>query len=524
MQPLNALIFRQSPEYRAFFVFYVFLIERLVRYILDTFVFYNNIRRVFNEYRQIIRRSRKMKRNKTRMAAMLIGLAVAFTACGKKEPAGIVEDLGQLEGEKTDGTKGEGLNAMLAVNEETWTDSVTLGGKTINICAKVMLPECGGMQSVSLEPQRMEGENKKALLEKLVEQPFVLDPMDPPQWYIDDNIDDYKMAKKIYNTGATDPEEDDYYKYVLRVLDAWETRDAGAFKDKTSQDYEEITFYGDYRGHTYEILFSEGFIGWNPVDYAGMTHYEASSGKIFPGQVGIGDKTSKEAQLKWLETGDNHCELSLEEAEAMAEDFIQSLGYTNFSCGQINALSWNDSSDNIDFDKVENCYIDGYDFTFYRDIDGVVMGTDKTVFGCLKHGAYDKDYGMIESICVAVTDAGVIAMNAGYLHEEKEILSERTSLLSYEQVKDRFLFLLSDDPSYFEYIDSIESLNVLELTYYMLEEEDASVIIPVWRLEQQKSSYDIDIQADIIDEVTYVLMINAIDGSVIDPGPVKMSE
>ena len=168
------------------------------------------------------------------MTVMLIAFAFLFTACGKQKPENISEDLEQIEDNGTAQTKGGGLSAMLAVDEEKFVDSVTLGSKIINIDAKVVLPDVDSMKIVLLEQQKMDAEYKKSMLEKLCEQPYVLDEMDPPQWYIDKHIENLKTQRRIYQSGATDPADKDYYEYYNRLLEAWEKRDADAFKDKGS--------------------------------------------------------------------------------------------------------------------------------------------------------------------------------------------------------------------------------------------------------------------------------------------------
>ncbi len=463
---------------------------------------------------------RSMKNKKIQMTVMLIAFAFVFTACGKQKPENISEDLEQIENNGTAQTKGEGLNAMLAVDEEKFVDSVTLGSKTIDINAEIVVPDVDSMKIVTLESMQIDREYKKSLLEKLFDKPYVLDEMDPPQWYIDKYIEGFKIQRENYLSGETEPADKDYYEYINGVLEAWEKRDAGAFKDKVSTDYEEEVYYGEYRGNTYEIIIGNGVIYLHPADYNEMTHFQASSGHVGRyGLYGAGENLSREGMIKALEAVDNHCEISLEEAQKMAEDFIQGLGYTGFSCCRIDALSWCDMEEESPVP-----YEDGYQFTFYREIDGIAINQDKSIFGCLKHGAYDKDYNMVEVFDVSVTDVGVIEASAYYLHEEKEILTENTKLLSYQQVKDVFKSVLSEDPAYFQFIATTETLNVLELTYYLMEEEDTAVVIPVWRLSKQDTHFDIDAQENVAEIAMFAVMINAIDGSVIDPGPRDASD
>lgn len=447
-----------------------------------------------------------------------ICFAILFTACGQKQPEDIGEDLKQMEEGKTGETKGEGINAMLAVDEEEWVDSVSLGSKTINIDAKVVIPDVDTMKVISLADE-MDENYKKNMLEKLCDQPYILNEMNPPQWYIDKNIENVKNAVQAYRSGTTDASDKEYYEYQIRLADAWDKRDGGAFQDKIPDNYMNEAYYGEYKGNMYEIVIGNGVISWRPADYLGMTQFQSTSGNIVYGSWGLGDGTSIEGMHRFIKTMDNQCKISSEDAQKMAEDFIQNLGFTHFSLGRIDALVFQDAEEAAEEHPAE--YIDGYQFIFYRDIDGITLNQQKSIFGCLKHGSPDKSYSQLEILMVAVTDTGVIEINGGYLHEEKEVLTENTKLLSYQQVKDVFMSVLSGDPAYFEFIASTETLNMLELTYYMMEEGDTSVIVPVWRLSQQKEHYEMDAQENVVDEVTYAVMINAIDGSVIDPGPLE---
>lgn len=453
------------------------------------------------------------KKNRLRIIALMSSLMVLLTACGQKPQNNISEDMQQIEDEKTGTADKEGLNAMLAVDEETWVDSVSMGGKTIDINAKVILPDVENMKVVSLEKVKIDAEYKKNMLEKLFEQPYVLDELNPPQWYIDSHKEWIEEMKQLYLAGETEPEDEENYKYYISLLDTWRTRDTDTFKDKVSENYEEWSFYGEYGGNWYEIAFAPESISWTPADCTNMTHFKAASGKVCSGVVGHAEGISAAAEQTYLNMYENHCEMSLEEAEKVAKDFLDKLGYAELGAVMVNPLSWYDEKG--DFSEP---YVDGYSFTFYREIDGIVMNYDKASVDWLKHGDYDRELCMIEVCSLNVTDAGVIGGMIEKPFIQKEFLSEGTMMLSYRQVKDVLLSLLSKDESYYHFSDSSLKLNAVRLTYYLMEDNGTNVIVPVWRLENQNTVYNVYTQEDEVIEVSSVIMINAIDGSVIVPG------
>ncbi len=459
-----------------------------------------------------------IKKNGLCMIVLMACLVSLFTACGNRSQENISEAMEQIENEQS--VKAEGLDAILAVDEETWVDSLSLDGKTISIDAKVTVPDVDSMKVVSLEAQKMDAEYKKNLLEKLCDQAYVLDEQNPPQWYIDSNIEWLENQKQNYLAGETEPGDESNYKYYINLLEKWKRRDTDAFEDRVSENYEEWAYYGEYEGNMYSINFvpaDDGYImSWTPVDYTGMTHFKPASGKMCSGEISHPDGISDDAEKEYLNMYENHCEMSLEEAQQLAKDFLAKLGYTELNAVSVCPLSWYDTEG--DFSEP---YVDGYVFTFYREVDGIVMDLTKTVLDCLKHGDTDKEADVVENYRIAVTDAGVIEGGIFRPYVEKEVLTESAKLLSYQQVKDIFLSLLSKDRSYAKFMNSTETLNALELTYYLMEDNGSYAIIPVWRLEHQSIIYDINAQENVISSIKSTIMINAIDGSVIDPGDEK---
>lgn len=455
-------------------------------------------------------------KNRLQMIALAACLALSFTACGHTNTNDISEDMEQMKEEQSGEGNAESLNAMLAVDEETWVDSIALGGKTISINAKVSVPDADCMKVISLDEKEMDGEYKKVLLENLCETPYVLNEMNPPQWYIDNNLEWLESLESNYYAGKYEPEDEEYCKEKIAMLKGWRERKAGEFKNQVSEAYEETEYYGEYMGHTYRYVFArpedidKNHMYWVPVDYNGLSHFEPASGNCY---YSFGEDG--------LEASDNHCEMSEEEAVKVAEEFLGNLGYTGLVPDSVELLSWYDAEETpVDVEASgELPYVDGYMITFYRGIADIVIDENKSMYHCLKHGNLEREECMTEKYIIRLTDAGVIAGEIQSPYTEKEVLSERTKLLSYQQVKEVFLSLLSGDADYFKYVNTTMTLNAMELSYYPVEENGSYALVPVWRLEDQYTTYNVYTQKDEVQWVNMTIMINAIDGSVIDPGP-----
>lgn len=194
-----------------------------------------------------------------------------------------------------------------------------------------------------------------------------------------------------------------------------------------------------------------------------------------------------------VESMENKCELSREEAKERAEAFLDEIGITDYVYNASTPAVWTvyeiDAADPEQLKPLPDVEA-GYTFYYGQEWQNIVE--DHSLF--------------YANINITVTDAGVAQMQTKSLFEMVS-LTENVELLPLETIQRIMRNEMIENPDiYFKYVDNNVGCVHMELQYYRLKDEkreDYYSYIPVWELSGNGSRW------------SGCVRVNAIDGSII---------
>ncbi|MDE6435381.1 MAG: two-component system regulatory protein YycI [Lachnospiraceae bacterium] len=322
----------------------------------------------------------------------------------------------------------------------------------------------------------------------------------------DMNLTDYPSDNRIYSI------QELYEKYPNDDFYEWEY--------SIHPDGEVYYGVSDAKDGNYHALFVQ-----NSSDYGNCLRYMHSKngyGKIYSAFV---EDDMDSAVLKrggetpdFTETGvyldkvpevsDNEpLTLSEEKARKQADEFLQKIKLTEYKCYESGIYSQLTGEEN---DK----YRDVYKFLYMRNMDGIFVDNSAgfKFVDEWQGNEYTKKAWGNEAVVVAVNDSGIVDFRYLTPLSIDETVVEKTSIQSFQDIKDTFEQMVVIENAVEEGNVSIEVTDV-KLVYTRISEKDSfdtGLVVPVW-----------DFEGRIIDEFGYentgnILSINAIDGTVIN--------
>lgn len=284
-------------------------------------------------------------------------------------------------------------------------------------------------------------------------------------------------------------------------------------------------YLGNYEGRMYSLTFLEDEEDREYV-YRRMKRITLEANDIY--EV-CPDKFKKQQNLScmpwmfgdWLE---NPCEISEEEALKEAENFVDKLGFDTLVYTFSRPLAWGNVPEVIavmDTGEAVDWGVNGYVFYFdlgVDDISFVQYGVEEDYFNWETSNAEDEDgekvYSLRSQLQIYVTDKGIIKM---VLDNPVDItgVSGGLELLPLDTVKEIIRKELDAQWQVFRFGTYYPlDMNEMELIYFRVRDKDNPgkfSYVPTWRLGtvmREEVNHGIDIR--------YPVLINAIDGSVID--------
>lgn len=239
---------------------------------------------------------------------------------------------------------------------------------------------------------------------------------------------------------------------------------------------------------------------------------EAEYQPVFFESYGLGDTRAvlPSASAKYLK---NECDLSKEEAVEWAEDFIEDFGLDTFSTiGVFDAFRIKESDDTVQE------ITDGYVVYLGREIDGFFA---PCIANYLGDSCYDStaeewiNYYGYECITILVDDNGVVAFRYDNPMQEKELITNAAGVMSFEKVHQiavEYMKDLAQNSGRDSVVTNLE-LSLVRMTY----EDDTYAMVPAWVYSWKTGN-------DFLDEEQIVLVVNAIDGAIIDVQSGKILE
>ncbi len=232
----------------------------------------------------------------------------------------------------------------------------------------------------------------------------------------------------------------------------------------------------------------------------------------------VGDYSTQEVGAESFDvklTG-NLCEYSQEEAENLARDYVDGLGYGALSV----VKSINTSKQSLTYtadDEIVTEQIEGYKIYFGRKYGGYSLTyTNENYWGYAAYGEYSTFEGeqdwfsivdLTEYIGVYVDSQGICEVDVVCPLVEKNIATENAVLLDFEAMNDVAKTVFQD------YADNYKNnFNIveLELGYAFVKENGQIALVPAWYFFDD--TYGEDRQHYYRDPG---LVINALDGTVL---------
>ncbi len=460
-------------------------------------------------------------RNSNIKKAAVIALAglmmaqTALTGCGKKEVDYNLEGSSNQDGgEKTGTSDRAGIGGKLGVpescNETINVGNSTLGSITIN-CESIQTPDADKMDIAHFTPYSFSNEDKKKIAEALFdkEKGIYLDDYEHRiksdiQEQIDWTKKEIENAQENGDSSWAASLEEEIKSLEAELAEAPDTYpDAG--------DYSGESFLGTKEDIEYSLsMFNysedeEGMTGMGAYVYFGVKDdlslrpYEGASGGYMTDYAEQGDIA-----------GANKSSITAEEAEELAGNFLADMGVTDIVKTKTSDLYW--------------MYYDENGDTVANEADGYAISYARAVGGSPTYGGrtYNVDNLQqingwidipVETYSISVYDGKVVQASWQQIYSQADSVEENVDLLSYEQIIEK---ANTEMAKYYEqYPTRYKNVefNDMRLTYYLVSDgEGKCKYLPVWVFSQYEEYTD----SDGSDTPTQLLIMNAMDGTIID--------
>lgn len=465
-----------------------------------------------------------MKKNKTQKIAIsfsAILLLVSISGCDKKVDYNV---------ETPQNAKGTIQSVETFDENRIFTDSYSVstenGDASITIDAHVFLPDCENMSVIEIEKIPLTTELKKKVIKQF---------LGDAELYYHDNVHLQKkeVERKMYeaagliNIGNEYPDDPYMVKQTDEVIeeyaeleaclpnakDEWtkatEIDSCNEFVAKRDDIVFELNFKTDSDGYLKEIngrpLFQESYD--EEQDFTVVEqYYGAPSLRDYEGRSSNNEGYPSKNESIF---GENESKFSFEESQKLVDDFINKMGITyQEKCGECD-YEWYAFKDDIY--EVESIIRWGYKFSYGFGMEDIVfsdhLNFEEVVY--LQDGSiWPDDYFEQPKSCITVTDYGIseftitAPVNVVKTSEKVELLPVDSI---YKVMKDE----LQNNPDKYNLKGSV-TFKSLTLGYIRIKDSSDSTkysYVPTWCLKACENNFDY-----------YLVYVNAIDGTVIDPG------
>lgn len=216
---------------------------------------------------------------------------------------------------------------------------------------------------------------------------------------------------------------------------------------------------------------------------------------------------STEYELAHTLYGENACDL--DSSMHTAQDLMERMGYTDMSLIATEYLVLNeDTSDGV--------YMDGYNFTFVRETDGIQHLLYNQTYAVVKdtyevEAMLDTLPGAVQEwISISVDSSGIRGISFSIRYDRGERLSEHISTLSFAQVDAVAQDYMNHVLDAYDAYGAWAEINIVEVRfgYVVLLYDDQYTLVPVWMYVDEKS-----FEYSAFSNGYFA--VNALDGSIV---------
>lgn len=419
-------------------------------------------------------------------------------------------------------------------DEEKWSDewNVSLeGGETIRLSvnANVVIPETNSMSVVEVEQTVVDAEYKKHFMSVFFDngELYYHDDAHRTKAEWEDRIAELEALIAINKDTIQGQQlESD----VMSEADAFlasledELQECRSYQQSAPDDYVPADSFdncNEFIGYCGEVPFTVNFAMNDDKTVSGV-RVECTDGRLCVPESLRGYDGVEIFDLQRPADADaNQCDMSMEEAKQLADQFIDGIGRSDQVCWQTEDAWWSAYTEHNEeavpwIEYVEDV-VCGYRFVYGTGVDGRAFAEygGMTVFDQFKiaiddiwgepeevpGGFYDSN----DQISLVVTDAGVVDVAMDYPVDMTNVTGQ-VELLPLDSVKGIMKNEVMEHADNYDFTQS-KYYNTMELMYFRLknhEKQGSYSYVPVWSLS-----------AKIGETRQHAVMVNAIDGSVI---------
>lgn len=206
------------------------------------------------------------------------------------------------------------------------------------------------------------------------------------------------------------------------------------------------------------------------------------------------------------------CELTREQAQEQAQDFIKKLSPVPFTCFEGGRYAEYLSVESSGHYYYRTCWI----LRYCREIGGVPLeqNSGMKIFDDWDGGSYRKQFWPGEMIELHISDSGIVELDWNAPLDITETVMDNAALEPFSDISGTFekmMPMIAAPPEQAEIATEI-SIDRVTLSYSRISEKDSfdtGLIVPVWAFIGSRKWYDEP-------EYGVQMAVNAIDGSVID--------
>lgn len=453
--------------------------------------------------------------SRKRIAAMMLVGTMTFTmlatGCGKKE---VDYNMGDNPGNNSSGdnTSAEGGLAGRLGIPASCDENIEVGNTGIQSIRlnddEISVPKTDGMSVVYYEATKMDAAYKQKIAESLFDKEKGIYEYDYEHRIKSEIQEEIDYMKQEQANMAAQGYTDSWYDTYIAELEA-QLQDAPE-EYPAAEDYSGEAFIGTMNGIEFNLgMYTDEEADTNMIraslsirdEFSYRPNPDATNGYCYGGP-------SVDEFM-----GTNACTVTIDEAVRIAEDFMLDCGVTDMAQSKTSVMEWN-YYDRESGEDIATEY-DGYVITFSRMVNNTpsYQGNVWNVDNLQMENAWLEI--PTEEFEVYVDDNGVIEAYWSVMFSATGEEDTNVELLSWDEVLEA---ANKNIPEYYEKYPvrykKIE-FNDVRLTYYPVIDEtknNSYKYIPVWVFSQ----YEEYIDSDESSYPTQLVIMNAMDGSVID--------
>ena len=479
--------------------------------------------------------------------------AIALCACGKKEVK-YQPDSQATQSDAEDEEGGNKLEGGLAKSlgvEDKLVESITTDdGATVKIFGEVIVPDATELNVYETTKKSFDDfDFRKSIVEKVSDDGKIYSAKEEnlPAYILTRRANDSKRSLQLWEEEMQNVQEEsvqnDYQTYYQEEKENYERYQnliaaaSDEFVETTYDDWKEAEKIRETEEQynyleTQVIIMRDGKPWYLMVDgYSGLMMTAVDYREYFPDKAE--QYSSMDGSLYKNGKGKVMTDEDKTTYEEPAKEFIRSIGIGEFmSDGRLYDMEFYgtiETDGNMDSKTIGDtgaCIV-----AFSRNLDGVpadssnywTMATYDNVEEANNYMCTEK-YSTEEILVCIGADGRILGFSAKGLVETPTVQTQGVALLSFEQIKEVIMNRMQSNPPVNGsgwssqddegiVYDPVTNYGDLSLEYFRMPDENDEnkfTLIPVWCLKGEMS-----------DNYSAVnLLINAMDGSVIDPGKV----